>query len=60
MDYLDGIVVRIKKLKKPNKTVLIAIDGRGGSGKSTLAENLKQKLEDVTIVHLDVDGTKTI
>ena len=32
---------------------MIAIDGRGGSGKSTLAEQLKQNLENVTIVHLD-------
>src|SRR5437868_4209532 len=53
MDYLSGVVNRIKKLKKHEKTFLIAIDGRGGSGKSTMAEDLKQRLENVTIVHLD-------
>lgn len=50
---VDDLVQKIKKLKQPNKTLLVAIDGRGGSGKSTLAENLKQKLENVSIVQLD-------
>lgn len=53
MNYIAEIVHKIQNLKKPNKTLLVAIDGRGGSGKSTLANNLKQKLENVTIVHLD-------
>lgn len=53
MIMLDEIVNKIENLKKPNKTLLVAIDGRGGSGKSTLAENLKNRLENVIIVHLD-------
>lgn len=53
MDYLKEIIGKIRDLKEPNKTFLVAIDGRGGSGKSTLAENLKNRLAGVTIVHLD-------
>lgn len=53
MSYLEEIVDKIRNLKQTNKTLLVAIDGRGGSGKSTLAENLKNSLENVTIVHLD-------
>jgi uridine kinase len=53
MKIVEVLVQKILPLKKNNQTLLIAIDGRGGSGKSTLAENLKEKLENVTIVHLD-------
>lgn len=49
MKLLEHII----SLKKKNKTLLIAIDGRGGSGKSTLAKYLGQKLSHATIVHLD-------
>lgn len=53
INYLKEIINKIQNLKQPNKTLLVAIDGRGGSGKSTLADNLKHKLKNVTSVHLD-------
>lgn len=53
MKSIDELVKSIGDLAKKQKTLLVAIDGRGGSGKSTLAEQLKQALENVTIVHLD-------
>lgn len=56
MDYLSGVVEKVKKLKKPNETFLIAIDGFGGSGKSILARDLKKYLDKIaktTIVEID-------
>jgi|SRR5579885_3209087 len=52
-NILTTLIQKIKNLSQKQKTLLLAIDGRGGSGKSTLAEKLKQNLQDVTIVHLD-------
>jgi uridine kinase len=49
LDLMD----KIKRSKKEDKTLLIAIDGFGGSGKSTLANQIKAALVNVTIVHLD-------
>jgi len=43
----------IYSLKREDRTLFVAIDGRGGSGKSTLAEKIAQNLPSVTIVHLD-------
>lgn len=53
MNNISEIVEKIKKIKSPNETMLIAIDGRGGSGKSTFTDELKKRLENVTIVRLD-------
>lgn len=53
MKFIDELVKKINDLPRKQKTLLIAIDGRGGSGKSTLSKQLKQALKDVTIVHLD-------
>ncbi len=53
MEQIELLIEKISSLPKENKTLLIAIDGRGGSGKSTLAQKLKEKLSSVTIVHLD-------
>ncbi len=53
MEMLNKLVKGIKTLPRKQKTLLVAIDGRGGSGKSSLAEQLKQNLENVTTVHLD-------
>lgn len=50
---INELVEKITKLKQPNRTLLVAIDGRGGSGKSTLANKLKESLENVAVVHLD-------
>ena len=53
MKSIDELAKRISVLPRAQKTLLIAIDGRGGSGKSTLAEQLKQRLENASVVHLD-------
>lgn len=53
MKYITELLNKLRGLPRKQKTLLIAIDGRGGSGKSTLAEKLKQSLGNVTIVHLD-------
>lgn len=53
MNEFDKLFQKIKNLQQKEKTLLIAIDGRGGSGKSTLAEKLKQNLPNASIVHLD-------
>ena len=53
MVQITPLIERISALPRRHKTLFIAIDGRGGSGKSTLAEKLKEKLSDVTVVHLD-------
>ena len=53
MFSLTDLALKIKSLPRRKSTLLIAIDGRGGSGKNSLAEQLKQNLQNVTIVHLD-------
>lgn len=53
MNDIQELIEQIKKLPRNQKTLLIAIDGRGGSGKSTLAKKLSEKIEKATIVHLD-------
>ena len=50
---IEGIIKKIRALKQKNKTLFIAIDGRGGSGKTTLAGKLQYILQKSTIVHLD-------
>ncbi len=50
---INELIKKITDLKQPDVTLIVAIDGRGGSGKSTLANNLKEKLENVSIIHLD-------
>lgn len=57
MKYTDGVVTKIKSLKKSGETLLIGIDGFGGSGKSTLAKDLKAELGQVSaVVSLDDFG----
>lgn len=53
MSSILELVNKISAINKKGGTILIAIDGRGGSGKSTLANNLKEKLSNASIVHLD-------
>lgn len=53
---LEKLTEKIKSLKKDGITFLVAIDGHGGCGKSSLAEELKNNLENVTIVRMDDFG----
>lgn len=53
MISIPDLIKKIESCAPKQKTLLIAIDGRGGSGKSTLADVLQQKLSSVTIVHID-------
>ncbi len=51
--HLEQSVILIKSLSKKQSTLLIGIDGCGGAGKSTLASKLKERLSNVTVVHMD-------
>lgn len=48
-----NILSQIEVLKKQQKTVVIAIDGRSGAGKSTIANELKEHISKSQIISLD-------
>lgn len=50
-EHIDIVVNNIINLKQ--NRVFIGIDGRSGSGKSTFAQEIKNRIVDSTIIHLD-------
>ncbi len=52
-----AVFEEIKKLRSPDRTVIIGIDGLGGAGKSTVSESIKKIFAEtdiqVTILHID-------
>ncbi|MEM8864677.1 MAG: AAA family ATPase [Planctomycetota bacterium] len=48
---IDDLATRIAALDSPVR--LVGIDGPGGAGKSTLAEQLRRRLGDAVVVHMD-------
>ncbi len=49
----EQLVKLINSVPQKQSTLLIGIDGCGGSGKSTLASELKGRLLNTTVVHMD-------
>jgi uridine kinase len=50
---LIDVFEKINLLRKGNKNILLAIDGRSGSGKTTISNKIKEKFNNVKIISLD-------
>lgn len=53
INSFEQLLESIQETPRKQSTLLIGIDGCGGSGKSTVAAKIKEKLPNVTVVHMD-------